>query len=454
MLQDYLINMQKKEENKKGIGNIGCYFNPIIIGIAVIGFALLSNNTTNNINQLGSNSSSLTVKKNALAFNPSQKYSDFLLVDLEDKKNIIAVADGYTNVIVSSQISAIESDLIFNDSIKQSITCDINNDKVNEIFFLKNDKTLRTFVKNTDKYIELNKITEASDDISCIDFGSDGVYELVGTNKNKLSKIILKDNKVSLQEIHSFSFNIKSIQASIGTNSKYQYFIIDENNSLKIFQNLVDVTSEFGAFKNVNYINLADLNNDGNNDLIIVEDNKLKLYYQNSVNKFEPQDFEIEDISLGSIEIEDFDNNGFLDIYINNNNGANKLFLNNNSEFKESELGTLDEAQANGINTISFDLDENGILELYIAHNGEQRLPITVYELNNKNNWIKIENSNYGSLAIIYTEGKKFVRNLDKSLKHIGLGTLTQIDKIEIIQSNGELKKFENPEIRKTLTVD
>ncbi len=172
--------------------------------------------------------------------------------------------------------------------------------------------------------------------------------------------------------------------ADIDNDGDDDLFISRTNNSSNLlFENregiFVDITSSAKIFSNGNSrASLwADFNNDGYIDVYIANrGTSNKMYYNNGDKTFTDVTFETNTYNAStpvSLAAGDLNNDGWLDIYIANLLEENVLFLNNGDgsfqDFTQSS-GALDTKISMG--AMLFDYDNDGDLDIYLSHDGNQ----------------------------------------------------------------------------------
>ena len=90
----------------------------------------------------------------------------------------------------------------------------------------------------------------------------------------------------------------------------------------------------------------------------------------------------------------DFDNDGYDEIFMNNIGEPNKLFkIKENGFFEEINIKNAYEANGLGTGAAVADIDDDGILELLIAHGESGMQPLTMYKADIKKdfNYLRIK---------------------------------------------------------------
>ena len=290
-------------------------------------------------------------------------------------------------------------------------------------------------------------------------------------------------------------------------------FLNDQQGSFK------NITTSFRPPSGVVFLNpgnangacIGDIDNDGDMDVFLpTSDQANRLYI--SLLKDTGQ-LSYKDITLTSgvshksgargCAMGDFDNDGLIDIYVNNGGLAdtlindvidipifvqfyiaiepdvNKLFR-NNGDLTFSDLTWRSRASGYGVGSGvgTADLDEDGFLDIFFTNRtfytgGEQ---ITESDRNyllfnrvNRNNWLKVnligEESNtngYGARVTLASDDLTQYREATSAhgynsgndpRMHFGLGKKSSVDFIEVIWPSGKKTKLLNPSINQTITI-
>ena len=290
-------------------------------------------------------------------------------------------------------------------------------------------------------------------------------------------------------------------------------FLNDQEGSFK------NITSSFRPPSGVVFLNpgnangacIGDIDNDGDMDVFLpTSDQANRLYI--SLLKDTGQ-LSYKDITLTSgvsnksgargCAMGDFDNDGLIDIYVNNGGLAdtlindvidipifvqfyiaiepdvNKLFR-NNGDLTFSDLAWRSRASGYGVGSgvATADLDEDGFLDIFFTNRtfytgGEQITKsdrnYLLFNRGNRNNWLTVnlvgEESNtngYGAKVTLASDDLTQYREATSAhgynsgndpRMHFGLGKKSSVDFIEVIWPSGKKTKLVNPSINQTVTI-
>ena len=290
-------------------------------------------------------------------------------------------------------------------------------------------------------------------------------------------------------------------------------FLNDQEGSFK------NITSSFRPPSGVVFLNpgnangacIGDIDNDGDMDVFLpTSDQANRLYI--SLLKDTGQ-LSYKDITLTSgvsnksgargCAMGDFDNDGLIDIYVNNGGLAdtlindvidipifvqfyiaiepdvNKLFR-NNGDLTFSDLAWRSRASGYGVGSGvgTADLDEDGFLDIFFTNRtfytgGEQITKsdrnYLLFNRGNRNNWLTVnlvgEESNtngYGAKVTLASDDLTQYREATSAhgynsgndpRMHFGLGKKSSVDFIEVIWPSGKKTKLVNPSINQTITI-
>ena len=382
--------------------------------------------------------------------------------------------------------------------------CDLDGDGTEEIYFLNTNQAYAGISSYGDKlfkwrdgqYVDLysdtvNKnltlSTFAGRSVACLDRHGTGKYGFVRVsygqgsvghlsliemneyhhqNDVDIGHIVLQNNAKEAG-IHKTTGGRGIVVGPIlHTDGKLDLFLDNEGNEWLsnkgdnfLFQNLgngtfVEVAKQLGVSDPDGAgrgVALADLNSDGNLDIIYGNyEDKNRIYIQQVTGeKREFTDIATPDFTKKSmvrtILVADFDNNGDTEILINNINDyrnpqPNRLYtvtsygMKHEPGISEIPIGDALEDDGYGTGGSLMDVDKDGRLEVLLSHGEDVAQPLDIYKVNSgkDNNWLRVEvKTKYGAPARGATV-KLVTRNGDQKLQLIdsGSGYLCQMEPI------------------------
>ena len=174
----------------------------------------------------------------------------------------------------------------------------------------------------------------------------------------------------------------------------------------------------------------------------------------------------------------DYDNDGYLDLFVASYNAPSRLFHNNgDGTFEQVCNGVLDDEANGGIycQTCSWvDYDNDGFLDLFVTRFPENGVTSNLLYHNNGNSnaWLKVQlvgtvanrsaigakvrvhatigGKSFWQLREITTGGGRWVQPL---VAHFGLGNATNVDTMRIEWPSGTVQEFQNVAPKQILTI-
>ena len=170
----------------------------------------------------------------------------------------------------------------------------------------------------------------------------------------------------------------------------------------------------------------------------------------------------------------DYDNDGFLDLFSANDGGQNNALYHNNGDgtFAKITTGSLVNDGGNSAGCAWADYDNDGFLDLFVA-NWQGSRPNFLYRNNgNTNRWLKVKcvgaASNRAGIGVkvrvhatIRTTGLWQLREISGGtgfgqtslLAHFGLGDAAIVDTVKIEWPSGAIQEIHDVSVNQTLTV-
>ncbi|MCK6577426.1 MAG: CRTAC1 family protein [Anaerolineae bacterium] len=166
----------------------------------------------------------------------------------------------------------------------------------------------------------------------------------------------------------------------------------------------------------------------------------------------------------------DFDNDGCEEIFFNNIGQANRLFARRDGGWASVDIGDALEPYGLGTGGAVGDFDEDGHLELLIAHGESAMQPLTLYRARpNSNHWLRVLPLTpfgapaRGAVVQLEAGGRTQRRAIDagsgylcqmEPVAHFGLGQTRQIDRVQVRWLDGKVKTIDSPKPDSLLRVE
>jgi hypothetical protein len=219
---------------------------------------------------------------------------------------------------------------------------------------------------------------------------------------------------------------------------------------------------------------LVALDADGDGRFDVVYGNWLgphRMYLQGVPGHFKnvaPPDMAIPS-PIRTVIAADFDNDGYEELFFNNIGEPNRLFAYRDGTWKAIDIGEAWEPDGAGTGAAVGDLDEDGKLELFIAHGEAAVQPISLYASpENDNAWLRVLPLTdrgapaRGASVTLVGEERTQKRVIDagsgylcqmEPVAHFGLGQNPVIKQIEIRWSDGATTKISSPKANQLIRV-
>ena len=257
-------------------------------------------------------------------------------------------------------------------------------------------------------------------------------------------------------------------------------FAVNEHGRNFLFRNQGDGTfkeiAEIAGIDdpNENGRGLVALDADGDGRFDVVYGNWLgphRMYLQGVPGHFKnvaPPDMAIPS-PIRTVIAADFDNDGYEELFFNNIGEPNRLFAYRDGTWKAIDIGEAWEPDGAGTGAAVGDLDEDGKLELFIAHGEAAVQPISLYASpENDNAWLRVLPLTdrgapaRGASVTLVGEERTQKRVIDagsgylcqmEPVAHFGLGQNPVIKQIEIRWSDGATTKISSPKANQLIRV-
>ncbi len=315
------------------------------------------------------------------------------------------------------------------------------------------------------------------------DINQDGYLDMIAPRSNGHPIVYLNRQGIFTQEQESLGLVVQSTAVFSDLDSDGDLDVISSDayyGTSSVYENDNGRFTPFaktGLPYSLNAFQLEDFDNDGNYDMLVIDQNQtLRLFlfdpnsllFKEKMNAF-PSISPVSKISVG-----DFDNNGFMDVFVSGkvtfDSNSNRIFLNNGSLQFTSLDDPILEHSLHG--TAIADVNKDGHLDI-IALASDGYWDTKRYLLQGtrkKNHWLRVklrgkEANKFGIGAKIrlFSGNTTQVRDIrsgssgtfsDEQVAHFGLGDLTSIDYIKVEWPSGEDQWIANPSIDMELTVE
>lgn len=274
--------------------------------------------------------------------------------------------------------------------------CDFDNDGWDDLTFATDDSDEVRFFKNVNgSFVEQNYnlqyLNFESKSITWVDFDNDGDNDLFVTSETVGNKLLENLGDMTFQDISATTgmptSNMYTYGASWGDFNNDGFLDVFLSNRAfsvtnKLFKNdgdgtFTDVTLSAGIDQNSVFSFCSaflDINNDGLQDIYVSNDKlnfKNKMYKNNGDGTFDDISMSSgTDISIDamSVTVDDYNEDGYFDIYVTNSQGGNYLLRNNGDETFTNVAGPTG-TTTNSVcwGAVFFDADNNKDLDLYVS---------------------------------------------------------------------------------------
>jgi len=426
-------------------------------------------------------------------------------INQDNKYEFVVTGFGFSNLALTYQngkIVNINKNKIFDDAKRKTIgvaACDIDQDGFEEIYFLNTD-TYSGEKKYSDRLIDnssngfldlfekdINKKNlnlTAGRSVVCVDRNGDGKYGIYVANYGGPTRFYELRTGQILDLAEQLKINrITGGRAVVAGNilsGKTDIFAANERGKNFLYYNydgyFQDIAEDYKVddqYENGRGTTLTDIFYRGRLDIVTSNWNGYHRAFVLEDNKFKDIATPTYNIPtrIRTVISADFDNDGYDEIFMNNIGEPNKLFKIRENGFFE-EIGIQNAYEANGLGTGAAvaDIDNDGILELIIAHGESGMQPLTMYKADTKKdfNFLRIKPVNKfgaparGATIILNSNLRKHAKTIDagsgylcqmEPVAHYGIREGEKNISIDVVWTNGLSETFNVNELNKTIEI-
>ena len=426
-------------------------------------------------------------------------------VNNDNKFEFVVTGFGYKNLALGFEnnnlINTIDNE-IFNDAERKTIgvaACDIDKDGFEEVYFLNTDTysgdkkySDRLLDKKQKKFFDLFEIEKnktslnltAGRSVVCVDRNGNGVYGFYVANYGGPTRFYELNNNLLIDKAPKLKIDRvtggRAVVAGHIISDNTDIFAANERGSNFLYKNnkgsFTELANEYEVqdkYENGRGTTLSDVFYRGQLDIVSSNWNGNHRIFALDGNEFRDiaqPDFN-EPTRIRTVISADFDNDGFDEIFMNNIGQPNKLFkILDNGVLKKIDIQVGLEYFGLGTGAAVADIDNDGILELLVAHGESGMQPLSLYkaDIKEKFNYIRIQPLNKfgaparGATVTLISNLRKHSKTIDagsgylcqmEPVAHFGLRKGEKIRSIVIQWTNGQKKSLKISKINKTIKV-
>ncbi|KAA3614052.1 MAG: T9SS C-terminal target domain-containing protein [Calditrichaeota bacterium] len=221
------------------------------------------------------------------------------------------------------------------------------------------------------------------------DFNKDGLLDLISLNYNDPLRLFIQNNDHSFTNrtadfgLSNRNFSVSGVAFDVEGDGDTDIFISrgETYGNLLFINNGSNYFNEQGSQRGIDFpemhgqgVTVADFDNDGDLDLFVCSDiNSNKLFRNDGSGNF--MDYTstagLTDNSRSTgCNFADFDNDGWLDIYVINYGQANRIYQNDGDGTFTLRSSTGSESTRNGYGSCLTDFDKDGDIDIFISNSG------------------------------------------------------------------------------------
>lgn len=381
---------------------------------------------------------------------------------------------------------------------------DINGDGREELYILNTDTFTgakrfgdRLFLFRGRRWVDLFDLPEnrralnltAGRSVACIDRHGTGEYGFIVANYGGPLRLYELDHHglltdVALEVGIALTTGGRSLMSLPFISPQMDIFVGNENGSNFLFVSRgagrFDERAEDyrvdDPFQHARGVAPVDADHDGRLDLVCGNwEGPHRLFVRSADGRF--RDHAPPEMSTPSrvrtVIAADFDNDGYEEIFFNNMGEPNRLFGWRDEAWRLIDMGDALEPLGLGTGAAVGDFDGDGRLELMISHGESSPQPLTLYvttDATKANGWLRVlPLTRWGAPArgavvrLTMRSGRAQIRAIDagsgylcqmEPVAHFGLGTQTDLDRVEITWPDGARRTVEAPAPNRLLRVE
>ena len=309
-------------------------------------------------------------------------------------------------------------------------------------------------------------LLSGQDGLSLFQNRGDGVF----TDVSEKTFVSAEDNSLTQKTV------IDAFAADFDDDGDIDIFTINQEKGCILFDNLRQgklraVTDPTDIPQDTTYTSVAvsDYDNDGNIDLLLATTSSIELYRNRGDATF-VKDIGSEDIlskisnyQVTEIKSLDYDNDGFLDIWVISPQGLSLFRNDGTGRFTDtSSIINVNPLLDNGISGSIADYDNDGDLDLfYLSEKGEIRA--LKNNGGNQNNWLqvrlegittgnnKVNRDGMGSKLEVKVRDLYQLQYVSQQISHFGLGSFNGADVVRVVWTNGVPQNVIEPKAKQRI---
>lgn len=407
----------------------------------------------------------------AVDFN-SDGFEDLFIAN-NHGSNLILLANGNGGFFENSAPTILAQ----TQGIKQAAWGDIDNDGDKDVFVVCDDGNHMLLQNSSSDLVDITPSSGLSglgelSSVAWNDIDRDGNLDCFIVHRNSNNKLYIGDGN------GNFAPGDPGEAGNYSTNTDYSYWcdfngsgfasvlVSREENQSRFFKNTNGVLSGLYAFWSEyapSVMCWGDFNKDNQMDLIRIlgPTKEIEVWTQQTDNIFSQTIIGHLPMTCDetSINLVDFNNDGFPDIYVTNANGHDFLFMNRSDDFgvldlTEIPLSDISETAGNSIASVAIDANYDGAMDLYVAcGDGPNFLLLNGFE--ERGNWIGFDlasvsqNSGAVSSRVLLVNNSSLIQSgevlggcgpiQNSQVLYFGLGDLTSIESALVMWGPGSI---------------